>query len=583
VVTAAAGAEQVRFVAPSSVYQMRLEVFADGDTKVFDSGFTPGNVLDWDLGTENAQPLAEGAVVCVVTVRDISGRLEKRAGVLSRRGGASTWLAPDGAAEAEGAGADIELVAAARSGAGLATTLLAHDERGGVLASGGGGLSFRVGDFLAGQDLERMRLTAQGNLGVGISTPRARLDVGGEIRTSAGIRFPDGSLQTTAATGSGPLAVGGESLTPVSAALGGTGTANAIARWTSGTDIGNSSIVDVGGNIGVGTAAPGAAFDLQRASSGDVLQRFWNTGAGGAKLRYVAGNGATSQLQMTDIDEWLAAIAVHQTKGLELRVRGTDPSDNTEAGLAASTRLTISRQGYVGIGTNDPFTALDVKGGSLGGGGDLGEVHIGGFGLNGDPKLVTFGNTRECDPGCVFIGELAFDDLMVLRAGEFRFAVGDLTPNEDGAQSLGTAFNRWSDVWAANGTIQTSDARLKQAVTDLPYGLPEVLRLRPVTYEWKDRADGRRHLGLIAQEVQRVLPEAVVASADPASMLGMNYADLLPVVIKAIQQQQDGIAALAAENGSLRARLAALEHGSTEEGRTATQAGPHAPDRPQAP
>ena len=268
----------MRFVAPSSVYQMRQEVFAADGAKAFDSDVTFGNVLD---------------------------------------------LPSPGADEAA-------LLSPFPNGAGRTTSLLAHDGGGGLLVSGSGGLSFRLGDYFAGQDVERMRLSEQGNLGIGVATPKAKLDVDGVIRTSKGFRFPDGTLQTTAAGHGAPVGATAPGLTPVFDALGGTGTTNFLAKWTSSTGIGSSTIVDVGGDIGVGTTTPGGVFDLQRASTGDILQRFWNTSTGGAKLRYVAGNGATSQLQMTDFDEWLAAIAVDQTRGLEGPTRDSNHDDRAQ-------------------------------------------------------------------------------------------------------------------------------------------------------------------------------------------------------------------------------------------------------------
>jgi hypothetical protein len=233
-------------------------------------------------------------------------------------------------------------------------------------------------------------------------------------------------------------------------------------------------------------------------------------------------------------------------------VRQGGPSDNTENGLAASARMTISRAGFVGIGESAPFTALDVRGGSLLGGPEKGEIHVGSLESNSDPKVVTFGDLGCFDIGCVYIGEVGADNRMVLRAGDFRFRAGNVAPESDGFQSLGTFSNRWSAVWAVNGTIQTSDARLKKDVVDLRYGLQEVMQLRPVHYEWKDRPDRRQHLGLIAQEVQRVVPEAVFAGQDASATLGMSYTDLVPVVIKAIQE-------LATENATLRTRISALE------------------------
>jgi len=53
------------------------------------------------------------------------------------------------------------------------------------------------------------------------------------------------------------------------------------------------------------------------------------------------------------------------------------------------------------------------------------------------------------------------------------------------------------------------DARLKQGIMNLGYGLSDVMRLRPVTYKWKEGGDARTHLGLIAQEVEQIIPEAI--------------------------------------------------------------------------
>jgi hypothetical protein len=47
-------------------------------------------------------------------------------------------------------------------------------------------------------------------------------------------------------------------------------------------------------------------------------------------------------------------------------------------------------------------------------------------------------------------------------------------------------------------------------------------------------------------------------------MLGMNYADLVPVLVEAIQEQQRSIAALATENGALLERIAAVERSAGE-------------------
>ncbi|MCA1620536.1 MAG: hypothetical protein LC795_14755 [Acidobacteria bacterium] len=98
--------------------------------------------------------------------------------------------------------------------------------------------------------------------------------------------------------------------------------------------------------------------------AGDILQRFWNTGAGGAKLRYVAGTGATSQIQLTDGVEWLSAIAGNNQIGLQFRVRAPGTT-NSEAQLESSARLSILRNGNVGVGLTAPTERLHVIGNGL--------------------------------------------------------------------------------------------------------------------------------------------------------------------------------------------------------------------------
>jgi hypothetical protein len=69
------------------------------------------------------------------------------------------------------------------------------------------------------------------------------------------------------------------------------------------------------------------------------------------------------------------------------------------------------------------------------------------------------------------------------------------------------------------------------------------MKLNPVSYHWKKRDDIRTRLGLIAQEVKLSVPE-VVTGDESKEMLGMNYAELVPVLIKTIQEQQMKLAEL---------------------------------------
>jgi hypothetical protein len=144
-------------------------------------------------------------------------------------------------------------------------------------------------------------------------------------------------------------------------------------------------------------------------------------------------------------------------------------------------------------------------------------------------------------------------------------ADGDVYPYSDNVYSLGVADSRWTAVYATNGTIQTSDGRLKDELSPLPYGLEEVERLRPVTFVWADGSEDKVHYGLVAQEVMEILPEVVSVGDDPQGTLGMNYGELVPVLIRAVQEQQDQIETQADQIAALEAHVAALEQ-STNSG-----------------
>ena len=84
---------------------------------------------------------------------------------------------------------------------------------------------------------------------------------------------------------------------------------------------------------------------------------------------------------------------------------------------------------------------------------------------------------------------------------------------DDNLNSLGNSTHRWKTLFATNGTINTSDRRDKENIIPIPYGLETIMKLNPVSFTWKGDADRQRKLGLIAQEMQELLPE-VVADKD---------------------------------------------------------------------
>ena len=70
-------------------------------------------------------------------------------------------------------------------------------------------------------------------------------------------------------------------------------------------------------------------------------------------------------------------------------------------------------------------------------------------------------------------------------------------------RDLGSSSFRWNEVWAADGTINTSDLRDKTNVRDLNYGIKEIMQLRSIRFNWNNDQTRREKLGLIAQELQK--------------------------------------------------------------------------------
>jgi len=90
-----------------------------------------------------------------------------------------------------------------------------------------------------------------------------------------------------------------------------------------------------------------------------------------------------------------------------------------------------------------------------------------------------------------------------------------------------------------------SDTRLRQNIRTVDNGLATILQLKPVQYEKKNSIDAINYTktenGFIAQEIQKVMPFIVTEGKDKDHLLSVDYISLIPVLTKAIQEQQNAI------------------------------------------
>ena len=130
-----------------------------------------------------------------------------------------------------------------------------------------------------------------------------------------------------------------------------------------------------------------------------------------------------------------------------------------------------------------------------------------------------------------------------------------LKPGADGSYTLGASGAKWSAVHATNGTIQTSDERLKAeiAVIDDTKADDLLRNLSPIEFKWRDQKHDRLNWGFSAQELERLLGDGSGETFGDHSALdrdyetdsyGINYAGLVPVLWRAVQKQREMISVL---------------------------------------
>ena len=98
-------------------------------------------------------------------------------------------------------------------------------------------------------------------------------------------------------------------------------------------------------------------------------------------------------------------------------------------------------------------------------------------------------------------------------------------------------FNPSTGLLTSTDYNSSSDKRLKKNIKTVDSALDKVIALRGVTFDWKE--GGAKAIGLIAQEVEKVIPEIV--SQDESGYLGIKYNNLIGVLIEAIKEQQEQI------------------------------------------
>lgn len=364
----------------------------------------------------------------------------------------------------------------------------------------------------------------------------------------------------------------------------GTGTTNFVTKWTSSSAIGNSIIQDNGTNVGIGTAASswslGRALELNNKGNG-----LWNASAADTRLMtnvyfnggfFYGSNGLASIMETGDGFIWRTAPVgtANASATFTERMRITSAgnvgigtgSPNQLLTLSASAypilgfsigstaqgyigslngggiainsqiaqplmfftndteRMRITAAGHIGIGTTSPsvvsgYTTMSINNSSAGG---IYEIMS-----NGTIQSRYFGNSTSTGIGSVTFTPLLFiiNDLEKMRlASSGNLLIGTTTDNGERLYVSGS-------IRATGSITANSDARLKKNIERIENALEKVGQISGYTYN--TIYDEDRHAGVIAQEVDKVLPEIVNKGND--GLMGVEYGNISALLIEAIK------------------------------------------------
>ena len=424
---------------------------------------------------------------------------------------------------------------------------------------GGAGTPSQVPKFMTPTSLGNSGIAedASGNVGIGTTSPTARLDVAGTTRT--------GGFRMSSGAGAGRVLTSdtmGNASWQIPSGIGGSGTGGRLSKFTASATVGDSVVVEDGsGNVGVGTASPTAKLDVAGTArvtgtltlgghvnlAGDIYR-------GSALFIHTAADWSNTAVGREALSNATPGLAYDNTALGQRALRAnTSGSYNTAVGKGALVYNTTGNQntacgsmalaynatgvqntatgryalGFNGTGSNNTACGYRALLNNTSGSNNIALGRFAGSSLTNGSSNISIGNSASAGESSTIRIGTAGTHVRTFIAGIHGVQVfGGLTVMIDSLGQLGTT---------------SSSRRFKQDIADMGDRTERLLELRPVVFRYRQEqetpAGGEPPLeyGLIAEEVAEVFPDLVVLD-DEGKPFTVKYHLLSAMLLNELQK-----------------------------------------------
>ena len=366
------------------------------------------------------------------------------------------------------------------------------------------------------------------NTGVGYAAKVIGVNIKNKVETDNTVQIRNNVGGVTSA---GAIYLGSDDLNQgIFGVLGGTGTV--------GSTLAEYLTVKGNGNVGIGTASPSSSLHVNLGNA-----------SGEQHIRATQTSLASSTAGIRFGDSTWDAFIDHSHGSKDLMNFGFYRNPTRQVNMV------LSHEGNVGIGTTSPNRQLEIYGNSSNyfsfsptEADDTSVDDKTNFGATSMRKQMMMrlnnrtwywgiinnasnnlglgvdgGGGDDPDIQCVFQNNGTFWTKNIRTSG--NVGIGTTSP--------GYKLDVNGTIYASGDVIMFSDERKKTHIEAIPNALEKVLQLRGVTFNKLDD-DNRRHSGVIAQEVEKVLPEVVYTAEDDTKSVA--YGNMIGLLIEAIKE-----------------------------------------------